>query len=106
MSSGQFKTTAVMVATGRRTGLYKTLDELSPEDRRRLHEAIHGDMSATILIADQRGQDQVARLLREESVRQLARRERMSRESARFLMRAALVGGAVLLGWVALMIYS
>lgn len=106
MPDGQFKTTAVMVATKRRTSLYKAVDELPAEDRRRLQEAIHGDMSATILIADQRGQDEVARLLREAWVRRSARREEKSRKSAQFLMRASLVAGAVLLGWVALMIYS
>ena len=55
-----------MIATEGKTRLYKSRSEMKPELRRSLQQTLNSSMAATILIADQRGRDEILKLLRGE----------------------------------------
>jgi hypothetical protein len=53
------------VAAGETQAVYRSLKELPVELRRRLRRATNGANSGTILIADKRGREQIARAMRQ-----------------------------------------
>jgi hypothetical protein len=55
-----------LIATDGKTRLYKSRSEMKPELRRSLQQTLNSSMAATILIADQRGRDEILKLLRGE----------------------------------------
>jgi hypothetical protein len=58
-STGLVKTSSIRVAAGERDQLYRSIEELPPELRRKLRQAISGPQAETIIIADQRGRDEI-----------------------------------------------
>jgi hypothetical protein len=56
---GLVKTSTVLVASGEDDLLYTSLEQVPPEIRRQLRRAIEGPDSETILIADERGREQI-----------------------------------------------
>jgi len=58
---GTVKTSAILIADGRRTAVYRTVDEMPPELRRKLAESTAGSNAATVLIADRRGAQELLR---------------------------------------------
>ena len=58
---GTVKTSAILIANGHRTTVYRTVDEVPPELRRKLEESTAGSNAATVLIADRRGIQELLR---------------------------------------------
>jgi hypothetical protein len=61
---GTVKTSAIFIAADGRTKVYRTLEEVPPPLRKRLVDSTHGLNSATILIADRRGAQELLRVKR------------------------------------------
>src|SRR5581483_8571649 len=53
----------IFIATGDQTRVYHSVEEIPPSLRRKLHETTCGINSATILIADKRGREELVRAL-------------------------------------------
>lgn len=64
MALQTIKLSTVFVAIGGQTKVYPALEEVPAETRRKLMEATTGVNSATILIADRAGREQIVRALR------------------------------------------
>ena len=62
-----FRTSTILISTGDKTQLYKSRSEMTPELRRDLQRTLNSSMAATILIADQKGRDEILKLLRGEA---------------------------------------
>jgi hypothetical protein len=58
---GTVKTSAILISNGRRTAVYRTVDEVPPKLRRKLAESTTGSNVATVLIADRRGAQELLR---------------------------------------------
>ena len=57
------KTSTIFIAKGRRTRVYRSVGEVPQRLRKELEESTNGFNSATILIADRRGREEVLRAL-------------------------------------------
>jgi hypothetical protein len=57
------KTSTIFIATGSRTRVYHSVDEVPQRLRKLLEESTNGFNSATILIADRRGRQEILRAL-------------------------------------------
>lgn len=58
------KSSTIFVATGDGTTVYRSVQEIPAPLRRKLQESMQGMHTATILIADKRGQEEIIRALR------------------------------------------
>ncbi len=63
MNRTTVKSSTIFVAEGKKTQVFRSLDEMPADLRRRLEKSTNGIHSATILIADRRGRDEIARAL-------------------------------------------
>ncbi|MGH9608532.1 MAG: hypothetical protein ACRD34_02565 [Bryobacteraceae bacterium] len=61
------RTSTIFIATGQYTHVYRSLEEVPPPLRRKLRQTTRGLNSATILIADRRGREELVRALQGES---------------------------------------
>lgn len=59
------RTSTIFVAIGDQTHVYRSVEEIPPALRRKLQEKTRGMNSATILIADKRGREELVRALEE-----------------------------------------
>jgi hypothetical protein len=59
--SGTVKTSAILISDGHRTFVFRTVDEVPPELRRKLAESTAGSNAGTVLIADRRGAEELLR---------------------------------------------
>ena len=57
------RSSTIFIATADDTRVYRSLDEIPPALRRRLQQSTNSMNSATILIADKRGRDELVRAL-------------------------------------------
>jgi hypothetical protein len=57
------RSSTIFIATGEATRVYRSVREVPPELRRRLEKSTTGTNSATILIADKRGREELVRAL-------------------------------------------
>jgi len=57
------RSSTIFIATGAKTRVYRSVNDIPPGLRRRLTESTHGMNSATILIADKRGRAELVRAL-------------------------------------------
>jgi len=57
------RSSTIFIATGEATRVYRSVREVPPELRRRLEKSTSGTNSATILIADKRGREELVRAL-------------------------------------------
>jgi hypothetical protein len=57
------KSSTIFIATGEETRVYRSVRDIPPALRRRLEESTNGTNSATILIADKRGREELVRVL-------------------------------------------
>jgi hypothetical protein len=58
---GTVKTSAILIADGRRTAFYRSVEDVPPALRRKLAESTAGSNAATVLIADRRGAQELLR---------------------------------------------
>jgi hypothetical protein len=63
-SSGVFQSSTVMISAGGARRIYRSMEEVPNRLRTRLVESTNGSNSATILIADRRGREEIAKALR------------------------------------------
>ena len=63
MNPTTVKTSTIFVAEGNKTQVFRSLDEMPSDLRRRLEKSTSGIHAATILIADRRGRDEIARAM-------------------------------------------
>ena len=64
MSRITLRTSTIFIASGEHTKVYRNLKDVPPKLRRRLVECTSGSNSATILIADRSGRQELARAVR------------------------------------------
>jgi hypothetical protein len=57
------KTSTIFIAKGGRTHVYRSVNEVPPRLRKALEESTNSFNSATILIADRRGREEIVRAL-------------------------------------------
>ncbi|MBV8812106.1 MAG: hypothetical protein JO033_25850 [Acidobacteriaceae bacterium] len=57
------KSSTIFIATGEETRVYRSVEDVPPPLRRKLVESTRGLNSATILIADKRGREELVRAL-------------------------------------------
>ena len=57
------RSSTIFIATAEETRVYRSVNEIPPELRRRLRESTRSMNSATILIADKRGREELLRAL-------------------------------------------
>ena len=57
------KSSTIFIATNEKTRVYRSVRDVPPDLRRRLEESTNGTNSATILIADKRGREELVRAL-------------------------------------------
>lgn len=57
------KSSTIFIATSDETHVYRSVGEVPPHLRRRLEQSTSGSNSATILIADKRGREELVRAL-------------------------------------------
>lgn len=94
------KTSTIFIAKGGRTRVFRSVEDVPPKLRRELEESTNSFNSATILIADRRGREEIVRTLngmpsslRTRLASSLTRQQEAAesaapRESARFGVRA------------------
>ena len=63
MNRTTVKSSTIFVAEGGKTQVFRSLDEMPADLRRRLEKSTNGIHSATILIADRRGRDEISKAL-------------------------------------------
>ena len=63
MNRTTVKSSTIFVAEGGKTQVFRSLDEMPADLRRRLEKSTNGNHSATILIADRSGRDEISRAL-------------------------------------------
>jgi hypothetical protein len=63
-SSGLFQTSSVLISSGGADLVYRSVDEVPVALRNKLLKSTNGQNSATILIADRRGRQEVAKAVR------------------------------------------
>jgi hypothetical protein len=63
-AAGTFQTSTVLISTGGAERVYRSVDEVPPRLRTRLLKSTNGANSATILIADRRGRQEIAQAMR------------------------------------------
>ena len=99
------KCSTIMISVGDKTKVYHSVEEIPPELREKLIESTHGINSATILIADKRGREEILRAIQaSQSSRYsrlagslLARRLASVRPKPRFRLTWASLGRILLL---------
>ena len=64
VTSGVVKTASILISSGDAEGVYRSVEELPEPLRAKFTVATQGINSATILIADKRGREEIARALR------------------------------------------
>jgi hypothetical protein len=57
------RSSTIFIATGAKTRVYRSVSDIPPELRRKLQDSTRSMNSATILIADKRGQQELLRAL-------------------------------------------
>lgn len=89
MNRPTLKTSTIFVAIGDETSIYRSLHEMPPRTRRKLRESSRAWSSATIMIADRKGRDEIVRAMEGQPsrvdsrlVRSGAARRLMTRTSA------------------------
>lgn len=63
-ASGMFQTSSVLISTSGADQVYRSVDEVPAGLRTRLLKSTNGANSATILIADRRGRQEIAKAMR------------------------------------------
>lgn len=58
------KSSTIFVSVGDETHVYRSVDDVPPKLRRQLEDSTNGINSATILIADRRGREEIVRAIR------------------------------------------
>jgi hypothetical protein len=63
MQTGTLKTSTIFVSVGQRTRVYRSVDDMPAPLRHKLEKTTGGSNSATILIADRKGKEELVRAI-------------------------------------------
>jgi hypothetical protein len=55
------KSSTIFISVGGKTSIYRSMDDVPPPLRKKLHQSTNGINAATILIADRRGREEIVR---------------------------------------------
>jgi hypothetical protein len=58
------KTSTIFISVGSKTQVFRSVEDVPPRLRKRLEQSTNGINSATILIADRRGREEIVRAIR------------------------------------------
>jgi hypothetical protein len=58
------KSSTIFISVGAKTKVYRSVDDVPPKLRKKLEQSTNGINSATILIADRRGREEIMRAIR------------------------------------------
>src|SRR5579872_2356819 len=58
------KTSTIFISVGEKTKVYRSVNDVPPPLRRKLEQSTNGINSATILIADRRGREEIVKAIR------------------------------------------
>jgi hypothetical protein len=64
MSRVTLKSSTIFISVGNRTEVYRSVAEVPPSLRKKLEQSTNGINSATILIADRKGKEEIVRAIR------------------------------------------
>ena len=64
MSRVTLKSSTIFISVGNRTEVYRSVAEVPPSLRKQLEQSTNGINSATILIADRKGKEEIVRAIR------------------------------------------
>ena len=64
MSRVTLKSSTIFISVGNKTEVYRSVSEVPPQLRRKLEQSTNGLNSATILIADRKGKEEIIRAIR------------------------------------------
>lgn len=64
MSRVTVKSSTIFISVGNKTEVYRSVDDVPPRLRKKLEQSTNGINSATILIADRRGREEIVRAIR------------------------------------------
>jgi len=64
MSRVTLKSSTIFISVGNRTEVYRSVDDVPPPLRKQLEQSTNGIHSATILIADRKGKEEIVRAIR------------------------------------------
>lgn len=64
MSTQTIRQSTILIASGKRTNVYSSLDQVPPALKHKLMASTSGANSATILLADRAGREEIVRALR------------------------------------------
>jgi hypothetical protein len=63
MSRLTVKSSTIFISVGDKTAVYRSLEDVPPPLRKKLHDSTNGINAATILIADRRGREEIVRAI-------------------------------------------
>ena len=64
MSRVTLKSSTIFISVGNKTEVYRTVNDVPPSLRKKLEQSTNGINSATILIADRKGKEEIVRAIR------------------------------------------
>lgn len=64
MSRVTLKSSTIFISVGNKTEVYRSVEDVPPALRKKLEQSTNGINSATILIADRKGKDEILRAIR------------------------------------------
>jgi len=64
MSRVTLKSSTIFISVGNKTEVYRSVDDVPPRLRKKLEQSTNGINSATILIADRKGKEEIVRAIR------------------------------------------
>ena len=107
VTSGVVKTASILISSGDAQGVYRSVEELPEPLRAKFTVATQGINSATILIADKRGREEIARALRKLPASAQRRLFHSFTEAAPQMMRVSVANivGLLLAGSTGLLVW-
>jgi hypothetical protein len=64
MSRVTLKSSTIFISVGNKTEVYRSVEDVPPRLRKKLEQSTNGINSATILIADRKGKEEIVRAIR------------------------------------------
>jgi hypothetical protein len=87
MQSSTYKTSTIFVSTGRKTRVFRSIEDVPAPLRKKLHANIAGPNSRTLIVADRRGREYIFRAMKRAASPGLPAPGRSSINSARLQAR-------------------
>ncbi|HTR39445.1 MAG TPA: hypothetical protein VMH80_26410 [Bryobacteraceae bacterium] len=99
MSRVTLKSSTIFISVGDKTEVYRSVADVPPQLRKKLEQSTNGINSATILIADRKGKEEIVRAIRGLPSSLRARIATSSKEEARPQRRSRIHWAALWQDW-------